>query len=435
MKNTFIISCPIDTYSGYGARSRDLVKALIQLDKYNVKIMPQRWGNTSWGFIEDNEEWHFLKEFVMPVGQQLSSKPDIWAQLTVPNEFQAIGEYNIGITAGIETTVCAPTWVDGVNRMDMTLVSSEHAKNVFINSTFEEKDKNTQQTKRVIKLNKPVEVLLEGANLDTYFPLKSPDTSIHVMSDISSIKESFAYLFVGHWLQGDMGEDRKNVSLTIKAFLETFKNKKTKPALILKTSSKGNCYLDRDDMIDRIKMITKTVNSKNIPNIYLIHGDFTNSEMNEIYNHPKVKAMVSFTKGEGFGRPLLEFSLTQKPIIATNWSGHIDFLQPQFTTLVGGQLTKIHPSAQVKDMLIEGSQWFSPNHGEMGNALKDMFENYKNYTDGGKQQAYFSKTNFSFSNMVDNLRSILENNVPEIAAQVELQLPSLNLPKLKKING
>jgi len=435
MKNTFVISCPIDTYSGYGARSRDLVKALIQLDRYDVKVMPQRWGNTSWGFIEDNEEWHFLKEFVMPVGQQLSSKPDIWAQLTVPNEFQPIGEYNIGITAGIETTVCAPLWVDGVNRMDLTLVSSEHAKKVFIDSVFEEKDKSTQQTKRVIKLNKPVEVLLEGADLDTYFPITSPNTDIHVMSDISSIKESFAYLFVGHWLQGDLGEDRKNVSLTIKAFFETFKNKKTTPALILKTSSKGNCYLDRDDMINRIKMIAKTVNSNQLPNVYLIHGDFTNNEMNEIYNHPKVKAMISFTKGEGFGRPLLEFSLTQKPLIATNWSGHIDFLQKEFTTLVNGQLTNIHPSAQIKDMLIEGSQWFTPNTIEMGNSLKDMFENYKNYIDGGKRQAYFSKTNFSFSNMVENLGSILENNVPEIAKQVQLQLPSLNLPKLKKVNG
>ena len=46
MKPLFIISCPIDTYSGYGARSRDLVKVIIELDSYDIKILPQRWGNT-----------------------------------------------------------------------------------------------------------------------------------------------------------------------------------------------------------------------------------------------------------------------------------------------------------------------------------------------------------------------------------------------------
>ena len=145
--------------------------------------------------------------------------------------------------------------------------------------------------------------------------------------------------------------------------------------------------------------------------------------------------MVNFTKGEGFGRPLLEFSMTGKPIISTNWSGHIDFLNPKFTTLINGVLNPIHPTAQVKDMLIEGSKWFAPNTGEMGIHLKNMFENYKNYTDGGKRQAYYSKTNFSFEKMKELLGQLLENNVPEIAKHVQLELPKLELPKLQKIDG
>ena len=429
MKNTFVISCPIDTYSGYGARSRDLVKALIQTDKYEVKVMPQRWGNTPWGFIEDNEEWHFLKPHLLQVGKPLPAKPDIWAQITVPNEFQPIGEYNIGITAGIETDTCAPQWLEGLNRMDLNLVSSNHSKAVFENSKFEAKDKNTGQTQQVIQLTKPVEVLFEGVDLDTYFPTTEP-----CLIDFN-VKESFAYLFVGHWLPGNLGEDRKNVGLLVKAFFETFKNKKKKPALIMKTSSQGASYMDRDEIIKRIKQIQNSVNSKDLPNIYLLHGDFTNEEMNSIYNHSKVKAMVNLTKGEGFGRPLLEFSLTKKPILSTNWSGHIDFLNPEFTMLLGGELKPIDPSAQVKDMLIEGSKWFAPNHAEIGNGLKDMFENYKNYVDKGKRQAYYSKTNFSFDKMQESLEQILDSNVPEISKQVQLELPKLKLPKLQKING
>lgn len=340
-----------------------------------------------------------------------------------------IGEYNIGITAGIETDTCAPQWVEGMNRMNINFVSSNHSKSVFENSKFDIKNEKTGQIQGVLKIEKPVEVLFEGVNLDTYFRDDRPCTIDF------NIKESFAYLFVGHWLPGSMGEDRKNVSLMIKAFFETFKNKKTKPALILKTSISGPSYMDRDQIIDRISQIKKTVNSKNLPNIYLLHGDFSNQEINSLYNHSKVKAMVNFTKGEGFGRPLLEFSMTGKPIISTNWSGHIDFLNPKFTTLINGVLNPIHPTAQVKDMLIEGSKWFAPNTGEMGIHLKNMFENYKNYTDGGKRQAYYSKTNFSFEKMKELLGQLLENNVPEIAKQVQLELPKLELPKLQKIDG
>ena len=430
MKNTFIISCPIDTYSGYGARSRDVVKSIIGSDKYDVKIMPQRWGNTSWGFIENHEEWHFLKPYLLPVGARLSEKPNIWAQITVPNEFSPIGDYNIGFTAGIETDTCAPQWIEGMNRMDLNIVSSNHSKSVFENTKFEIKDQNTKQTTGELKLQKPVEVLFEGVNLDTYFPDNSP-----CMVDFD-IKESFAYLFVGHWLPGSMGEDRKNVSLMVKAFFETFKNKKKQPALILKTSITGGSYMDRDEIVKRITQIKNTVNSKNLPNVYLLHGNFTDEEMNSIYNHSKVKAMVNLTKGEGFGRPLLEFSITGKPIISTNWSGQIDFLHKDFTTLLGGELKPIHPTAQVKDMLIEGSKWFAPNTGEIGGALKGMFENYKNYTDGSKRQAYYSKTNFSLLKMAETLDNILDSNTSEIPKQVKLELPKLpklQLPKLQKL--
>ena len=426
-KLTFVISAPIDTFSGYGARSRDVVKSIIGSDKYDVKIMPQRWGNTSWGFIENHEEWHFLKPYLLPVGARLSEKPNIWAQITVPNEFSPIGDYNIGFTAGIETDTCAPQWIEGMNRMDLNIVSSNHSKSVFENTKFEIKDQNTKQTTGELKLQKPVEVLFEGVNLDTYFPDNSP-----CMIDFD-IKESFAYLFVGHWLPGSMGEDRKNVSLMVKAFFETFKNKKKQPALILKTSITGGSYMDRDEIVKRITQIKNTVNSKNLPNVYLLHGNFTDEEMNSIYNHSKVKAMVNLTKGEGFGRPLLEFSITGKPIISTNWSGQIDFLHKDFTTLLGGELKPIHPTAQVKDMLIEGSKWFAPNTGEIGGALKGMFENYKNYTDGSKRQAYYSKTNFSLLKMAETLDNILDSNILEIPKQVKLELPKLQLPKLQKL--
>jgi len=435
MKPLFVISCPIDTYSGYGARSRDLVKALIQVDKYDVKILPQRWGNTPWGFIEDHQDkWGFLKDYILQQ-PQMNKQPEIWAQVTIPNEFQPVGKFNIGFTAGIEATICAPDWIDGLNRMNVNFVSSEHSKKVFEESTFEQRDQNTQQVIRQIKLEKPVEVLFEGADLDIYKALESSIDSVKTFDKLASIKEDFAYLFVGHWLNGDLGEDRKNVGLLIKAFYETFKNKMKKPALILKVSMGGTSYMDREEMLKRIAMIKKTVSSTNLPNIYLLHGEFTDEEMNLLYNHPKVKAMVSLTKGEGFGRPLLEFSLTKKPILTTGWSGHVDFLDSECTTLLSGDLTDIHASA-ANDWLLKDAKWFSPNHGEIGHYLKDIFEHYKKYVPLARSQAHKSKTNFSFDKMKELLGQRLDTLIPEFPKEVKLQLPKLKkieLPKLQKI--
>ena len=426
-KNTFYISCPIDTYSGYGARSRDIAKAIIELDKYDVKIIPQRWGNTPMGFIEDHSEWSFLTKHLY-LEQKLTQQPDVWCMITVPNEFQPVGKYNIGITAGIETTIAPGEWVEGCNRMDLILGSSKHTIDVLRHSKWEKRNKQTNQPEGQLSWDKDGEVLFEGADTKTYKPLISKDFK-NITINLDGVKENFAYLFVGHWMKGNLGEDRKNVGLLVKSFFETFKNKKNKPALILKTCIVGSSYMDRNELVKRIKAIKDSCKSKNLPNVYILHGEFTNQEMNQIYNHPKVKAMVCLTKGEGFGRPLLEFSLVNKPIITTNWSGHIDFLNPEHTTLLPGQMTKVHPSA-ANNMLLKDSDWFSVDVGQVGTYLKHMFENYKDYKEKAKRQGYQSRTNFSYEKMKEKLDSLLTNKIPEFPKHV-----SLSLPKLKKIGG
>jgi glycosyltransferase involved in cell wall biosynthesis len=444
MKPLVVISCPLETMSGYGARSRDIVKALLKYDKYDVKVISQRWGNTAWNALDPNKtEDKQLLDLIWRQ-PQLPKQPDVWIQITVPNEFQPIGKCNIGITAGIETTVCDPTWIEGINRMDLTLVSSNHAKQVFEQSVFEKKDKNSQQLVGVIKLEKPVDVLFEGADLNKYFAINNDELEeTDLVLALDEIEESFCFLFVGHWLQGDIGEDRKNVGYMIKSFLETFKNKKgIKPALILKTAQVTNSIMDRDEVLKKIDAIKNTVKG-DLPNIYLLHGDLDDKDINDLYNHDKIKAMVSLTKGEGFGRPLLEFSLSKKPIIASNWSGHIDFLHPEYNILVNGTLTPVHKSAQAKNMILAESSWFTPNDGEVADAYKSVYNDYDKYLEKAKRQAHFAKTNYSFDKMAEILNNIFETRVPK---QVELKLPALkklgsvteapkiSLPKLKKLD-
>lgn len=431
MKPLFVISCPIDTFSGYGARSRDIVKALLKTNKYDIKILPQRWGATSFGFLKaDNPEHKQILDCILPQ-PQLYKQPDVWMQITVPNEFQTVGKFNIGVTAGIETTICDPSWIEGLNRMNLNLVSSEHAKQVFENSKFEARNQQTGQVEKIIALTSPVEVLFEGADINIYKKLDTLSEN-DLTKTLDAIPEKFAFLFVGHWLQGALGEDRKNVGMMIKTFLETFKNVKDKPALIIKTQGATASIIDKNEMLDKIRQIQTLVDSKDLPNIYLLHGMFDDDEVNMLYNHPKVKAHITFTKGEGFGRPLLEASISAKPVIAPNWSGHIDFLHNDFSVLLPGKVTQLHPSAVVQNMLLPESSWFTVDYKVASDKMREVYKNYKNYVDGAKRQAYRSRTEFTLDKMSEKLDSIID---PKIPKPVEIKLPQLKKIELpKKIN-
>lgn len=430
MKQYCVISCPILTNSGYGQRTRDLVKAIVELkkDEWDVKVLPQRWGATTWLKPEGEYEW------IAPLLiQQMTRQPDVWMQITVPNEFQPIGKYNIGWTAGIETTLCDASWIEGVNRMNVTYVSSEHAKRVFQESSFEQRDNNTGQIIKQIKLEKPVEVLFEGIDLNKYKYVSDEELEgTKLVETLDEVEEDFCFLVVGHWLQGEFGEDRKNIGLTIKLFLDAFKGKKgKKPAMVLKTSHGPASVIDRDEVLKKISEITKASGS-DLPSVYLLHGEIGDEDMNNLYNHPKVKAMVSLTKGEGYGRPLAEFTQSKKPIIVSAWSGQLDFLKPENTTMLPGELKPLHPSSVVPNMLLAESKWFNVNHKAAIEAMKNVYENYQKHIPHGKQLAHHVKTNFSYDKMKEKLAEYLDL-VPK---QVPLKLPSLSkleLPKLQKI--
>lgn len=284
-----------------------------------------------------------------------------------------------------------------------------------------------------LKLTVPVDVLFEGLDIETFF--KTDDIEKSIDDELKQIPEDWAFLFCGHWLNGDLGQDRKDVGMLIKTFFEAFKNKKKKPALLLKTSGGGMSVTDRKNILDKVDAIRKTCDPKDdLPNVYLLHGNLSRKEMNSLYNHPKVKAHVTFTKGEGYGRPLLEASVSAKPIIVTQHSGYLDFLE--FVVWIPGKLTPIHPSAQWQGVLNTGTNWFTADYGMAGGLMRDVFENYKKYTDLGKRQAYKSRTEFTLEKMSDKLLAILDDAANKIPKPVQLKLPQLKkieLPKLKKV--
>ena len=420
MKPLCVVSCPIDTFSGYGARSRDFIKSLIEAkDKeWDIKILPQRWGDTPWNFLSQDDP--LRQRFISNLQQQ----PDIWIQITVPNEFQPVGKFNIGVSAGIETTIYPGEFIEGSNKMDLNLVSSNHSKQVALSTQFDKVDKNTNQKVGITKLEKPIEVLFEGLDLNKYYK-KPASSKINILKDI---KEDFCFLHTGHWLPGAFGESRKNTATLVKTFLETFnKGGRKKPALILKTNQVNYSLLDRENILKHINRIRDEV-SGSLPNIYLLHGEMTDEEMNQLNNDPKVKAFISFTKGEGYGRPLAEAAITGKPVIVSNWSGHKDFIHPDYNILISGNLKNVHESA-ANQFLLKESSWFNINTNIASRAMKDVFKQYKKYHEKSRKQTQYLKDNFSFDKMTEVLSSFLDQ-VPTQKI-VELKLPKLKkLPKL-----
>lgn len=409
MSKPFLLyQAPVATRSGYGDHARDLLKSFRDLNYYDIKIVSTRWGSTPMDQLNPDNE--FDKWVIDSIVTQITQQPDVYVQMTVPNEFQTIGKINIGVTAGIETTIIPKDWVDGCNRMDLVITTSQHSKAGITGTAWTERQKDTQAVVAEHRVNKPVEVLFEGADY------KQTDG----LSKLDSIEEDFCFLFVGHWLQGNLYHDRKDVGGMIQSFLSAFSRAKgKKPALILKTSSANFSIRDREEILKKVNDVASKVNSD--LSIYLLHGDLSPEDMWKLYNHPKVKASLSFTHGEGFGRPLLEFSLTGKPVIASNWSGHVDFLSNDGSVLLKGDLRPVDPSA-ANQFLLTDSQWFYVNYSDAALKLIDVHNNYDRYLANSTKLGNENRIKFSHNKMTEALKGICDRYI-KVAKHVDLVLP------------
>jgi glycosyltransferase involved in cell wall biosynthesis len=442
MKKLMLICAPVTSRSGYGNHARDLVRSFIKHDKYDIKIMDVNWGETPRNALDKNLDREIINRILSE--PKLPTQPDVYVDIRIPNEFQTWGKFNIGITAGIETTAVSNAWIEGCNRMDLVIVPSQHSKDGFVKALYEKMQNlpNGQQQKvGELKLEKPMEVLFEGSDENIYKPID--DVSLDLVDDI---KEDFCFLQVGLWGQGGYGEDRKDIGKLIKVFYESFANKKEQPALILKTNGATFSILDREDCLKKIRQIKdKFPKDWNLPNIYLLHGSLSDEEMNKLYNHPKVKSFVTLTHGEGYGRPLQEATMVGLPVIATAWSGQLDFLSKENSMLLGGEIIQVPRSQHWKDIIIEESQWINVNETEAYKAMNYCFQNYDEVKKKALNLMKVNRDKFTLNKMTEELNNILTPYLEKMPSQVGLNLPKLKkvgdskppklkLPKLKKSN-
>lgn len=414
-KPLLVFQAPIATRSGYGDHSRDILKSLFELDKYDVKIVPTRWGNTPQDQI--NPQTEFGQKILQNIVTQLNKQPDVFIQVSVANEFKRVAKYNIGITAGVETTVAPQEFIQGGNQMDLIITPSEFTKETLVKTVFTQMDKNTNQKIGELKLERPVEVLFEGVDT-SIFNGKSSE------SILDSVDTDFNFLFVGHWLSGGLGHDRKDIGMMIKTFCTVFKGlpKNQQPGLILKTSNAGFDVGTRERISKEIKKLSESFGDK-CPPIHLVWGDLSEEELNSLYNDEKVKAMVMFTKGEGYGRPLAEFATTGKPIIVSNWSGYKDFLPEENTVYLEGELKNVHESASNKFLLKE-SKWFYVDYTKAAQKIFDVHKNYKSHLQKSSGLKTNINSNFSLDKMTSKFGEILDKYV-KVQQHIELKLPTI----------
>ena len=429
MKPTLVFQGPIFTRSGYGDHCRDLMKSLRKMDKYDIKIIPLRWGNTPQNQVDNSTD--FGKWMLERVIGETAEKPDVFIQVSVANEFSAKGGYNIGITAGVETTICPKDFIDGCNKMDLIIVPSNFTRQNIGGTVYQQKDNETGEIVGEIKVTKPIEVLFEGVDTEIFSKGSGKDV-------LANVKEDFNFLIVGHWLKGDLGQDRKDIGMAIKTFATVFQYlpKDKRPGLIVKTSHAGFSVIDREATREKLEGVLKPLGDK-CPSVYLLHGDMEETDMSNLYHHPKVKAMISFAKGEGYGRPMAEFTLTGKPIIASGWSGQLDFLPTEHSVLLEGSLTPVHESA-ADQFCMKEAQWFSVNYSNAANKIYDVYNNYDIYSKQSEGLKTNTLNNFTLDKMNDRFTQMLEHYVKAQPKLVPFNIPKVNsskmqIPKLNKI--
>jgi len=405
MKKKIIVRAPALSRSGYGEHARFVLRALrSKEDLYDIYILNTTWGQTGW-IYENDEERKWIDQTIFKTSEYMQNQEnnhfDASIQVTIPNEWQKLASINIGVTAGIETTKVSPQWIEKSYEVDKIVTISEHSKNVYLNTSYEAQNKETGAVVKDYRCKTPIEIVRYPVRT-----LKSSKINLDIETD-------FNFLTFAQW------GPRKNLENTIQWFIEEFID--VPVGLVVKTFIVNNSTIDRHETEKRIKgMLDKYPQRK--CKVYLLHGDMSDSEMMALYNNSKIKALASLTHGEGFGLPLFEAAYNGLPVIAPDWSGHVDFLYKPAEDKKGKIKNKAHfakvdydigpiPKEVVWDgVLIKDSMWCYPKQGSYKMKLREVYKEYGRFKKQAKDLKSWILKNFEekeqynkFINIVDSV--------------------------------
>lgn len=402
-----ILRAPVLTASGYGVHSRQILRALLADGVYDVSILLCNWGNTS--FLTANDPDHdWILQLALKherAAQAGQARYDISVQVTIPNEFAKLADFNIGVTAGIETDRVSPEWIKKANEnIDLLVVPSQHSLTTFRDVGYRQPDGTD------IRLTVPVALCPEGVDTGVF---SSSGDVVPEPFELGDVPD-FNFLVVGLGMDKPIGQDRKNIGNTIKWFYERFAGDPT-VGLVVKGAIVNGSRLDEQAFLSNIRQIKAAVRGcEKYPVVTVVHGRLTDRQMAGLYHHPKVKALVSLTHGEGFGLPILEAAASGLPVIATDWSGHVDFLndgRSKKFVPVDYDLGEIPASCVWNGVMEAGSRWANPREDHAKSQLKKVQLSYETPKRWALELAEHIRENYSLEKtgklFCDVLRQVL----------------------------
>lgn len=420
------LRAPVMTQSGYGAHAREVLDYLLSDERLMVALESINWGNTGYIHEEDILNKDRIKSYYQCRANydQLKDKNvfDISIQVTIPNEFRRVANLNIGVTAGIEADRVSLDWIKKTNEMDMIIVPSDHSAKILAGTVYQIENQKTGEKKEE-RLARPLFVIPE------YFSrpaeIKPLDLQFETEKNL---------LFVGQWGgKGGFWEDRKNVSGLVKTFYEIFKEN-SRVGLILKTQLVNGSVQDKNETENRLREIKKNFKGAQCK-VYLLHEDFSDEEMWGLYSHPQVSGFVSLTAGEGFGRPLLEAAACGKPILATDWSGHLDFLRAKsgFIPFNFGMVEI--PECQIwKGVLEKGSKWARVDEEDVKKKLRKFISSPLPIKKQAENHVSWLEENFSKAVVEKKWKELFDSFIKD-GTRDEQDVPPQKIEAINKIKG
>jgi len=413
-----LLKSPLLTQSGYGHHSRTVLRALRQHEGelFDVYIQVLNWGATSW-LHNSSEERRWIDDKILKTHEFITNggQFDVAIQVGIPQEWEHLSPINIGVTAGVETTKISPLWVQKINSMDKVLTISEHAKSSIINTIYEAENNQTGE-KVTLKCETPVDAISYPVNL---YEAKNLDLDL---------KTDFNFLAVMQL------SPRKNLNQLVNCFIEQFKDKED-IGLVIKTNMAKNSLIDKINCDRLLKTLVRSHEEDIKCKIYLLHGFMSEEEMTGLYTHPKIKAMVSTTHGEGFGLPLFEAAYNGLPVCATDWSGHLDFLYKKVKQKNGKTKNKhmfnrisytlgqIQKEAVWENVVVADSKWAFPEAGSIKMNLDEIYKDYGRFKKRAKELEKWVREEFhadkQYQKYIDSISSYLDDGKSDWLNEIE----------------